>query len=260
MHTPRSSSHSSRRSSGGTPSRPSRRPSGDTAPVGGRHELGQNFLVDRQVVGRIVALVAATHGPIVELGAGGGALTHRLAALDRPLTAIEIDPARAEALRVRLGRRARIVTADALDWRYPAEPHVVVGNIPFHVTTAMLRMLLARHRWTEAVLLTQWEAARRRCGVGGTSQLTVQWAPWYEFDLDGRVPRAAFRPAPSVDGGLFTIRRRRRPLVPVARRRDYQAWVADVFGGRTRALGRRRPRDLGPEEWVGMWAGPRGGR
>lgn len=206
MHTPRSSSHSSRRSSGGTPSRPSRRPSGDTAPVGGRHELGQNFLVDRQVVGRIVALVAATHGPIVELGAGGGALTHRLAALDRPLTAIEIDPARAEALRVRLGRRARIVTADALDWRYPAEPHVV------------------------------------------------------EFDLDGRVPRAAFRPAPSVDGGLFTIRRRRRPLVPVTRRRDYQAWVADVFGGRTRALGRRRPRDLGPEEWVGMWAGPRGGR
>ena len=226
----------------------------DIAPVGGRHELGQNFLVDRRVIGRIVELVDATDGPIVELGAGGGALTHPLASLERPLTALEIDPARAEALRSRVGRRARAVTTDALDWRYPAAPYVVVGNIPFHVTTAMLRMLLAQRGWTAAVLLTQWEAARRRCGVGGTSRLTVQWAPWYEFELDGRVPRAAFRPAPSVDGGLFTIRRRERALVDARRRREYQAWVSGVFEGRIRALGRRRPRDLAPEEWAERWA------
>ncbi|WP_350348677.1 23S ribosomal RNA methyltransferase Erm [Agromyces sp. G08B096] len=265
------------RSSSSFPSRPSSRV---PSPAGGRHELGQNFLADERVIGRIVELVAATTGPIVELGAGGGALTRPLAGLDRRVTALELDPRRADAVRRDLGRRARIERADALAWRHPDQPHVVVGNVPFHLTTAILRKLLAERTWTDAVLLTQWEAARRRCGVGGTSQLTVQWAPWYEFALDRRVPAHAFRPVPSVDGGLFTVRRRPDPLVPSRDRTAYQAWVASVFGGRGRGLaqilartrhplplsrgraflaarGHRPdalPGRLSPEDWGALWA------
>jgi 23S rRNA (adenine-N6)-dimethyltransferase len=226
VHTHRTPRHPS--------SEPARRPSGP--PVGGRHELGQNFLVDRRVIDRILALVEAAPGPIVELGAGGGAITRPLAGLGRPLTAIELDPRRADALRRDLAGSAQVVHADVLSWRHPAHPHVVVGNVPFHLTTSILRKLLAEPTWSAAVLLTQWEAARRRCGVGGTSQLTVQWTPWYEFRLDRRVPAHAFRPMPSVDGGLFTIRRRTAPLVPDAERHAYQAWVVEVFGGRGRGL------------------------
>ncbi|MRG59270.1 23S ribosomal RNA methyltransferase Erm [Agromyces sp. CFH 90414] len=204
--------------------------------MGGRQELGQNFLVDRRVIDRMVALVDAAPGPVVELGAGGGALTRPLAALGRPLTAVELDPQRADALRRDLAGSARIVRADAVTWRHPSQPHVVVGNVPFHLTTAILRKLLAEPSWSVAVLLTQWEAARRRCGVGGTSQLTVQWMPWFEFRLDRRVPARAFRPMPSVDGGLFTITRRECALVPDADRRAYQSWVGEVFGGRGRGL------------------------
>lgn len=215
-------------------SEPIRRSSGP--PVGGRQELGQNFLVDRRVIARVLALVDAAPGPVVELGAGGGALTRPLVGLGRPLTAIELDPRRADALRRDLAGSVEVVRADVLSWRHPSHPHVVVGNVPFHLTTAILRKLLAEQTWSAAVLLTQWEAARRRCGVGGTSQLTVQWTPWYDFRLDRRVPARAFRPVPSVDGGLFTIHRRPAPLVPDAERRAYQAWVAEVFGGRGRGL------------------------
>ncbi|MUN07564.1 23S ribosomal RNA methyltransferase Erm [Agromyces luteolus] len=184
----------------------------------------------------MTALVATTPGPIVELGAGGGALTRALARLDRPLTAVELDPRRAAALRRELGGTATVVQADVLRWPLPREPFVLVGNVPFHLTTAILRRILDADRWRSAILLTQWEVARRRCGVGGASMLTVQSAPWYRFTLDRRVPARAFRPVPSVDGGVFRIDRRPEPLARTPERRAYRAWVGDVFQGPGRGL------------------------
>ncbi|WP_442879102.1 23S ribosomal RNA methyltransferase Erm [Agromyces sp. CCNWLW203] len=258
---------------------------------GGRQELGQNFLVDRRVVDGFVALAAATRGPIVEIGAGSGAITRELAGLGRPLTALEIDGRRADSLRRAFEHDAdvAIVEADALAWRYPSTPYVVVGNVPFHLTTAIMRSLLARGHWTDAILLTQWEVARRRCGVGGSSLLTAQWDPWFTFRLHERVPARAFKPAPSVDGGVFTIERRRDPLVPNADRTAYQAFVAEVYRGKGRGLAQilRRtsrpvsaervrellgtvgvtadvlPSRLTGEQWATLWSGvprPTGGR
>ncbi|GLU88494.1 MULTISPECIES: 23S ribosomal RNA methyltransferase Erm [Agromyces] len=206
---------------------------------GGRHELGQNFLVDRRVVAEIVELARTSRDPIVELGPGGGALTRPLAELGRPLTAVELDPARVARLRRELGSHVEVVHADLLHWRLPRHPHLVVANLPFHVTTAALRHLLESPGWDRAVLLTQWEVARRRCGVGGASMLTVQWAPWYRFRLRRRVPASAFRPVPAVDGGLFTIERRERPLVDPRERRSYQRFVGEVFQGRGAGLAQR---------------------
>lgn len=238
---------------------PPTRPSSTNA-HGGREELGQNFLVDRRTIERFVGLVSATSGPIIELGAGGGALTEPLARLDRPLTALELDAARAEALRRRIGARVTVEQADALRWRYPTAPHVVVGNVPFHLTTAILRSLLDRPGWTDAVLLTQWEVARRRCGVGGSSLLTAQAAPWFEFRLDGRVPARAFRPMPSVDGGLFRVQRRTTPLVATAERRGYCGFVAAVFRGRGRGIAQiltRTPRPMSGAQ-AHAWLAERG--
>ena len=67
----------------------------------GPHELGQNLLVDRHTIDRIVALVGARprRRPVVEWAAGRGALTTRLATLGRPLEAVEVDPRSIRALR-----------------------------------------------------------------------------------------------------------------------------------------------------------------
>lgn len=219
----------------------------------GRHEHGQNFLTDRRTIRTVVDLVARTHGPIVEIGAGYGALTLPMQRLGRPITAVEIHPALVRELRGRAGRGTRVVEDDALRRRLPRDPHVVVGNLPFHLTTAILRRLLHDPAWSEAVLITQWEVARRRAGVGGSSLMTAQWAPFYAFDLGGRVPAAAYRPRPSVDGGILTSSRRGRPLVPTRERKAYQAFAHEVFTGSGRGIGQilqrrlgRSRRELGP--------------
>ena len=224
---------------------------------GGRHELGQNFLADRQLIKTICRLVdAESTGPIVELGAGDGALTVPLARLGRPLTALEIDHRRARRLASSLGAGADVVCADVLRFRFPEAPHAIVGNIPFHLTTAIMRKLLAERGWSFAALIVQWEVARRRAGVGGASMLTASWWPWYEFRLHQRIPAASFHPVPSVDAGLLTMRRRHLPLIgarPGANgdQRDYQDFVRQVYQSRglgladmVRQTGRVHPADL----------------
>lgn len=202
----------------------------------GRHELGQNFLTDPAVAAAIVAAVEATEGPIFEIGPGDGALTWPLERLGRPLTCIEVDPKRAESLAQRSSSSTRIHVADFLHYRLPTSRHVLVGNIPFHVTTPVLRRILAGPGWTEAVLLVQWEVARKRAGVGGSTMMTAQWWPWFDFRLLRRVAADSFSPRPSVDGGLLTISRRRHALVPDLARGRYQRLVKEVFTGKGRGL------------------------
>jgi 23S rRNA (adenine-N6)-dimethyltransferase len=201
---------------------------------GGRHELGQNFLVDRSVIAEIEELVARTAGPIVEIGAGDGALTLPLSRQGRELTAVEIDSRRARRLDQQTPEHVSVVCADILRFRFPRHPHVVVGNIPFHLTTSLVRSLLASDQWRTAVLLVQWEVARRRAGVGGASMLTASWWPWYDFELHARVPARSFRPVPAVDGGLLTMTRRATALADD--RRGYQDFVKLVFTGRGHGL------------------------
>jgi len=181
---------------------------------GGRHELGQNLLIDRRVVATVERLVADLAGPVVEFGPGDGALTVPVSGSGRPVTAVELDPRRVRALRARLrGRGVTVVHDDFLHYPLPEHPHVLLGNIPFHLTTALLRRIFPLGGWTAAVLLVQWEVARRRAGVGGATLLTASWWPWYEFSVHGRVPARAFRPVPGVDGGLLRIERRPVPLI-----------------------------------------------
>lgn len=242
---------------------------------GGRHELGQNFLTHPPSIDRIDALVRRTQGPILEIGAGDGALTRRLAATGRRVTAIDIDEHRARGL-ARSLPSVSVRHADAL--RHPLIDPVIVGNIPFHLTTPILRRLLGERHWRDAVLVTQWEVARKRAGVGGQTMMTAQSGPWFSFGLHGRIPRSGFTPAPSVDGGILTITRRDDPLLPARARRSYERFVAAVFSGRGRSLDhivagaaridrrlarnalaragvahRMLPRDLTAPQWAEMW-------
>lgn len=242
----------------------------------GRHEHGQNFLTDPSVPATLTAVVAGYPArPILELGAGDGAITAALLRLDRPVTAVEIDPHRVERLRRRFGARVTVRQGDLVRERLD-RPVDVVSNVPYALTTPLLRRLLRTPHWGHALLLLQWEVARKRAAVGGTTALTARWWPWFGFRLVERVPARAFRPVPSVDGGILEIARRAHPLVdgPV---RPYQRMVDLVFTGRGRgvvdvvarrygratarswAIGSRLdprllPRDLGPEHWADLHA------
>jgi 23S rRNA (adenine-N6)-dimethyltransferase len=115
-----------------------------------------------------------------------------------------------------------------LSFRMP-RPSNVVSNVPFHLTTPLLRRLLADHAWHRALLVLQWEVARKRAAVGGATLMTAEWWPWYDFELVERVPARAFAPVPAVDAGILVISRRATPLVPVREATAYRSLVRRVF-------------------------------
>lgn len=211
--------------------------------------------------------------PIVELGAGDGALTAELVRRGRDVTAVELDDRLVRRLRSTFGAAVRVVRADMLEFRFPSGPHEIISNVPYSITTAALRTLYRRHGWTRAVLMLQWEVARKRAGA---TMLTAEWWPWFDARIDRRVPARAFRPVPRVDGGILVVDRRAAPLLPDPERRGYQRLVQAVFTGRgagllgilrphvPRAQLRRwatehevdlsgLPRDLTPAQWVSLY-------
>jgi 23S rRNA (adenine-N6)-dimethyltransferase len=214
--------------------------------------------------------------PVLELGAGNGAITRAIVANKVPVTAVELDPRRVAQLRRAFKGQAEIVQGDMLAFEFGTGAHNVIANVPFSLTTPVLRRLLRQSQWHTAVLLVQWEVARKRAAVGGTTMLTAMWWPWYSFTLGSRVPAAAFAPTPSVDGGILVLRRRDRPFVGTPEMADYQAVVRTIFTSPGRGLhgvlrrqlperairewlsregldGRILPRDLTAEHWTTLF-------
>jgi 23S rRNA (adenine-N6)-dimethyltransferase len=187
-----------------------------------RRSFGQNFLADPALVTRFVDSLCLRPGElVVEVGAGTGALTCPLVAAGVRLWAIEPDPVWARQLRERLrtvgaGERVRVIETDVRRLALPNEPYRIVANPPFGITTELLALLLDRPRRgpVRADLVLQAEVARRHASKPPVALRTAGWAPWWEFELGEAIGRDSFRPRPSVDAAVLTIRKRRPAILP----------------------------------------------
>jgi 23S rRNA (adenine-N6)-dimethyltransferase len=222
----------------------------------GRRHYGQHFLGNARLAAQLVADAGVGDDDrVVELGAGRGILTDALANRAAHVLAVELDPelVRALARRFAEARNVVVLRADARDVPLPANRHRVVANLPFGVTSAVLRRLLDSPACglERADLVVQWQVARERVRAGDhppTDLLGARWGPWWEFRRGRRLPAGSFRPRPSVDAAVLVVVRRNPPLLPVASSRRYASFVAKAFRSRSDV------RHLGVHEWVARFS------
>ena len=207
-----------------------------------RKGLGQNFLVDPSHLDRIVNAAGLTAADLVlEIGPGPGTLTTRLAAAAGHVVAVELDPNMVNLLRTEYShlQNLTIVEADILqtdlnalltnlpaapkdqptsfqpqptNWQ-PTEPpthpptYKVVANLPYYITSAVLRRLLESPARPERVVVTvQREVAQRIvAGPGQMSLLAVSVQVYGQPQLVHRIPAGAFYPPPQVDSAVVRI-------------------------------------------------------
>ena len=200
-----------------------------------RRELSQNYLRSPEAARQFLTKVRLSpDGLCLEVGAGEGILTARLAARTGEVIAYEIDENLADRLRARVAARpnVRVVVGDFLAARPPSRPFQVVGNAPFSLTAPIVDWCLRASRMTTATLITQLEYARKRTGgYGRWSQLTVSTWPQVRWDMRGTIPRTEFRPVPRVDAAILRLERRAEPLVSPARQAAYRRLVQAGFSG-----------------------------
>jgi len=212
-----------------------------------RRSLGQNFLLDLNLIGRIARAAGPLDGVnAVEIGPGPGGLTRALLAEGaRTVTAIERDVRCVAALQELVDAhpdRLRVIAADALALD-PASlappPRKIVANLPYNIATALLlRWLPSLESYECLTLMFQKEVAARlvakpRSKAYGRLSVLVQWTANARVLFD--VPPRAFVPAPKVTSSLVRIEPRPAPLAP-CRRADLERVTAAGFGQRRKML------------------------
>ncbi len=185
-----------------------------------RKRLGQNFLTDHRVLKQILATAEiSSEDNVLEIGAGLGILTEALAERARRVVAVEVDEELVAILRARLESlpNVEVVLGDILALDIAnlmregstavATPYKVVANIPYYITSAVLRHILeASARPRLMVLMVQKEVAQRIVAAPGQMSLLAVSVQFYGLPrLVARVPASAFYPAPKVDSAIVRI-------------------------------------------------------
>jgi 16S rRNA (adenine1518-N6/adenine1519-N6)-dimethyltransferase len=223
-----------------------------------RRSLGQHFLMDKNLIARIVRCAGDLQGrQVVEVGPGPGGLTRGL--LDAgaaQLVAIEVDPRAAAATRELIpyaAGRLAVIEGDALKLDVPAlvqPPRQIVANLPYNVATPLLIGWLWQAGLLEQMtLMFQQEVAERICAAPGTEaygrlSVLVQWLS--EADIVLRIPPAAFVPPPRVWSAVVRLRPRVDQPEP-SEIEVMERLTAAAFGQRRKML-RSSLRVLGGEE------------
>jgi len=207
--------------------------------------LGQNFLVDLNIVRKIVALAAVTpNDSVLEIGPGRGVLTDVLCKTAGRVTAVEIDP----RLHAYLAERPAafpnltLVLDDALV--YPVENlpvgTIVVANLPYYISTPLLfRLLDQRDRFPRLVLMLQNEVADRLVAKPGSSDygvLSVMAQYAAEITKAFRVSAQCFRPRPEVGSAVVLLRTRERRKLTLEEEPRFASLVKAAFAHRRKTL------------------------
>jgi 16S rRNA (adenine1518-N6/adenine1519-N6)-dimethyltransferase len=200
-----------------------------------KHSLGQNFLVDREALDKIVEAAELDGDLVIEVGPGLGTMTEELVKVAGKVVAVEIDEKLAKLLEDQSGAvistsqseekyisrqegkaarndKLEIFNSDILKINIPeivgGRPYKVVANIPYYITSKILQLFLTLpHKPETIVVLTQKEVAERVCAkAGGMSVLSISVQAYGEPEIVAIVPKGSFFPSPKVDSAILRIK------------------------------------------------------
>ena len=202
-----------------------------------KKSLGQNFVQDPHALEKIIAAAdLSPNDTVLEIGPGTGALTEQLAPLVKRVIAVELDTRLQPILNAALGHVPNIefVYADILETDVPTliggDDYVVVANVPYYITSAILRHLLESNQRPRRIVLTvQLEVAERLVAKPGDMSVLAISAQFYAKTRNvARLKAATFWPRPEVDSAIVRLDTYEQPLVDVP---DTQTFFRVVKAG-----------------------------
>lgn len=237
-----------------------------TYDLSAKKSLGQNFIVDPNIMEKIISIGQIDNQTaVIEVGPGIGALTQYLAEYAKTVLALEIDqrfiPVLAEELKAYenltvLEADALKVDLEALVNRYvdPSDRLVLAANLPYYVTTPiLLHFLHAPIPLQSMTVMVQKEVAERIAAQPATKaygSLSIAVQYYMGAELAATVPPSVFRPAPHVDSAIIHLTKRPQPLVAPLRPDFFFDLVRLSFAQRRKTLRNNLLAALGRSEEV----------
>lgn len=199
-----------------------------------RRLLSQNFLSNRTLINFLVRNSSiGLNDTVLEIGPGKGFITTELLKRSKKVIAVELDEKLVLHLRQFLGNypNFELHQADFLKFPLPDFPYKVFANIPFSIEGEILRKLLDSCDPPEdCYLVVDKRFALRLSGSVGENQFSLKHKPWFDFSLYHEFKKSDFTPEPKVDGVMWRIRKKEKPLLPSEKRKSWEKFIEVGFG------------------------------
>ena len=219
-----------------------------------KHRLGQNFLINGEVISDIIDFAKITkEDVVVEIGPGIGFVTEQLVKYAKKVIAIELDEEAIKELEKLNCDNLEIIHNDILKTDISTLsdiPVKVVANIPYYITSPILAHLLGeiddlenknRNKITDIILMVQEEVARRIVATEKSSSkqyglLTILSQFWADCSIIRLVGRKSFYPAPKVNSALVSLKVRKEPKLVLSDYTHFRKTIKSAFSQRRKTL------------------------
>jgi 16S rRNA (adenine1518-N6/adenine1519-N6)-dimethyltransferase len=237
--------------------------------------LGQNFLMDKILVRKMVGALNVVPGDlIVEIGPGLGILTHDLVEHYRDICvyAVEIDKRFVDKLNTAFmdNLDVNIIESNILDWLPTFKPernYKILGSLPYYITSPIVHSIIKMEDKAEAcVLLVQKEVAEKIAATSpDSSYLSSFVQTFYSVEYLFTVGREKFEPAPNVDGGVLKLILRKDLPISKAELKHYEGFLHKAYANPRKMLNKAfskeelslididpnlRPQNVSAEQWT----------
>ncbi len=179
---------------------------------------GQHFMHNKKLVNEIVNRAHIKSNEVVmDLGAGKGALTMALNKKALRVLAVEYDGKLINSLKRKAmeEENIKVIHQDIRSIYLPNEPFVVVSNIPYAITTPIMKMLLGNpsSAFQRGCIVMEKGAAKRFTSAYVKDAYVLTWKMWFDIHYIKGISKVNFSPPPKVDAGLIKITRKKKPLI-----------------------------------------------
>jgi len=196
----------------------------------------QNFLKNKSLVTQLIENSSISNNDTVyEIGVGEGIITEELLKISKQVIAFEIDPTLFTKLEKKFQNitNLELIKGNFLDYNLPATPYKVFSNIPFNITSQIIRKLTETTTPPEqAYLIVQKESAEKFAGKPYAlinTQINILLKPWFNFEIIHEFKKDDFFPKPQVDSILLKIKKLRIPLIKNENKNLYEDFVVYAF-------------------------------
>lgn len=231
------------------------------------HIHDQHFLRSPRIVAELIGHSNIRKNDVVyDLGAGSGVITSVLASRCKAVVAVEIEPEALRKLQTNVGSRdnVTIIRKDILELAPPEEPYKIFANIPFSLTTQILRKFLFSDRPPKSMYLIVQKQFARKLVPGDdhfTSQLSAEIGPRFTARIRKPLRRTDFTPPPAVETVLLEVKPREIPLIRPEETDKYRTLVENSFTNQKFFASLKkpfsselRPSQLTLEQWCDLYA------
>lgn len=229
----------------------------------------QNFLRSPRLVHELVGHSSIKKSDtVLDIGAGSGVISSALATRCKQVVSYELDPRMVKKLHENLAKfdNVTVVEQDFLKADLPHEPYKIFANIPFHLSSPILKKLTESSWRPQAIyLIVQKQFANKLLinKPGFTGMLGAQIAPLYTARIRKPLHKTDFYPRPAVDTVLLELKLRDEQLLSEDRLAAYRHFVADCFAdpkiftaqnlSKIGAMD-KKPSELTTEQWLSLFA------